>query len=98
MKQKKRKARLYQVSTKPTYESLPWPGLKAKDHLRRVVARVLKETKESAETEAWAEKQIARVLDHIPPEAAMRLVFREIKRRGKPSPRFGKSLLKMLPD
>jgi hypothetical protein len=83
---------------KPTHEKLPWPGLKAKDHLSRVVTRAVKEARETGEKEAWAEKQIARVLDHVPPEAAMRLVFREMSRRGRPLPWFAKSLLKLLPD
>jgi hypothetical protein len=83
---------------KPTHEKLLWPGLKAKDRLSRVVTRAVKEAKEAEEREVWAEKQIARVLDHVPPEAAMRLVFREMSRRGRPLPRFAKSLLKLLPD
>ena len=95
---KKRKTRLCRVSMKPTHEKLPWPGLKAKDRLSRVVTRAVKEAKETRELEAWAEKQIARMLDHVPPEAAMRLIFREVSRRGGPLPRFVKSLLKLLPD
>jgi hypothetical protein len=83
---------------KPTYEKLPWPGLKAKDHLSRVVTRAVKEAKEARERDVWAEKQIARVLHHVPPQTAMRLVFREMSRRGRPVPQFVKSLLKLLPD
>jgi hypothetical protein len=82
---------------KPTHEKLPWPGLKAKDHLSRFVTRAVKEAKERGEIVVWAEKQIARVLDHAPPEAAVRLVFREMSRRGRPLPRLAKSLLKFLP-
>jgi len=89
---------LYKVSMKPTHEKLPWPGLKAKDRLSRVVTREVKEAKETGERDVWAEEQIARVLDHVPPEVAMRLVFREISRRGRLVPRFTKSLLKLLPD
>lgn len=83
---------------KPTHEKLPWPGLKAKDHLTRVVTRAVKEAREAGEREVWAEKQIARVLDHVLPEAAIRLVFREVSRRRRPLPWFAKSLLKLLPD
>jgi hypothetical protein len=98
MRTEKRKARKYQLSKEPTYEKLPWPGLKAKDHLTRVVTRAVKETKEARERNVWAEKQIARVLDHVLPQTAMRLVFREMSRRGRPIPRFAKSLLELLPD
>lgn len=83
---------------KPTHEKLRWPGLKAKDRLSRMVTRAVKEAKETGETEVWAEKQIARVLDHVPPGAVVRLIFREMSRRGRPLPRFAKSLLKLLPD
>ena len=89
---------MYKVSMKPTHENLPWPGLKAKDRLSWVVTREVKEAKETEEREVWAEKQIAHLLDHFPPETAMRLVFREMSRRGRPIPRFAKSLLKLLPD
>jgi len=58
--------------------------LKAKDLLSRVATRAVKEAKEARETVVWAEKQIARVLDHVPPETAVRILFREISRRGKP--------------
>jgi hypothetical protein len=89
---------LRQISVKPTHEKLPWPGLRAKDHLTRVVTRAVKEAKETGEREVWAEKQIARVLDHIPPEAAMRLVIRVMRRRGRPLPGFARSLVKLLHD
>ena len=42
-----------------------------------------KEAKEARETAVWAEEQIARVLDHVPSETAVRILFREIGRRGK---------------
>jgi hypothetical protein len=97
MRTEKRKARKYRLSKEPTYEKLPWPGLKAKDHLTRVVTRAVKEAKEARERNVWAEKQIARVLDNVPPRAAIGLVFREMSRRGKPIPRLAKALLKLLP-
>jgi hypothetical protein len=81
---------------KPTHDSLPWPGLKAKDHLSRVVTRAVKDAKVARETDVWAEKQIARVLDNVPPRTAIRLVFREMNRRRKPIPRFAKVLLELL--
>ena len=98
MRKKKRKASLYEVSMKPTHDNLPWPGLKARDHLSRVVTRAVKDAKGARERDEWAEKQIARVLDNIPPRAAMRLVLREMSRRGRPIPRFAKTLLKLLPS
>ncbi len=88
---------MYKVSAKARHDNLPWPGLKARDHLSRVVARAVKDAKEAKERDAWAEKQIARVLDNVPPRAAMRLVLLEISRRGGPIPRFAKALLKLLP-
>lgn len=93
----KRKAKSYPISAAPKHEKLPWPGLKAKDHLSRVVTRAVKEAKEKTESEAWAENQIARVLDHVSPEVVMRLVFREPNRRGKHIPPFTKALLEFLP-
>jgi len=84
---KKRKAHLDRVSTKPKHEKLPWPGLKAKDHLSRVTTRAVKEAKETRENEVWAENLIARVLDYVPPETATRLLLQETYRRRKPGPR-----------
>jgi hypothetical protein len=81
---RKRKAPLYHISTKPKHEKLPWPGLKAKDYLSRVVTRAVRDAKERREKEVWAENQIARVLDQVPPEVVIRLVFRVANRRGKP--------------
>lgn len=98
MRTKKKNAPLYQICIKPTHEKLLWPGLKAKDHLSRFVTRAVKEARKTREREIWAEKQIARVLDHVPPEAAIGLVLRAMSRRGRPNPRFVKSLLKLLPD
>lgn len=80
---KKRKAHLRGLSTKPQHKKLPWPGLKAKDHLSRVVTRAVKEERETRETEAWAKNQIARVLDYVSPEIAITLVFRESLHRRK---------------
>jgi hypothetical protein len=81
---KKRTTKQYRISAAPNHEKLPWPGLKAKDHLSRVVTWAVKEAKEARETAVWAEKQIARVVDHVPPETVVRILFREISRRRKP--------------
>jgi hypothetical protein len=81
MLRKKGTAQQYRISAAPNHEKLPWPGLKAKDHLSRVVTWAVKEAKEARETACWAEEQIARVLDHVPPETAIRILFREISRR-----------------
>ena len=93
MGKKTKKVRSYRVSPKPIHQKLPWPGLRAKDHLSRVITRFLKETREAKETEAWAQEQFARVLDHLPSEPAMVLLFREMRRRRRPIPEFGKLLL-----
>ena len=68
-------------------EILPWPGLKAKDLLTRVVTKAVKEAREDKLTEPWVEKQIARVLDYVPAETAIRLIRRETKRRKTKSAR-----------
>ena len=93
---KNRKPHSNQARTTRRHERLPWPGLKAKDHLSRVVTRAVKRAKETRENEVWAENQIALVLDYVPPETAMRLVFRETRRRRKSIPRFAKALLRLL--
>jgi hypothetical protein len=72
---KKRKAHLDRVTTKPKHEKLSWPGLKVKDHLSRVATRAVKEAKEARENEVWAENVIARVLDYVQPETAMKLLL-----------------------
>lgn len=82
----KREAHLNRVGAKPKHEKLPWPGLRARDHLSRVITRAVKEAKESRENEVWAENQIAGVLDVVSPETAMRLLCSETRRRGKPVP------------
>src|SRR5882724_10996848 len=88
---KKRKEYLYRPSKKPKHEKLSWPGLKAKDHLSRVATRAVKEAKETRENEEWAESLIARMLDYVPPETAMRLLFQETFRRRKPDARSKRS-------
>jgi hypothetical protein len=84
MMRKERTALRHRISAAPNHEKLRWPGLKAKDHLSRVVTRAVKEAKEARETAVWAEKQIARVLDHVPPETAIRILLLEISRLEKP--------------
>jgi hypothetical protein len=37
------------------------------------------------------------VLANVSPRDAMRLVFREMSRRGRPIPRFAKALLELFP-
>jgi len=80
-------AHSHRVSSKPKHEKLPWPGLESKDHLSRVITRAVKEAKEARENEVWAQDEIARVLDYVPPETAMRIVAREARRRRTPIPR-----------
>ena len=67
----------------PEHEKLSWPGLRAKDHLSRVATRAVKEAKEKRENELWAESLIARVLDYVPPETAVKLILQETHRRRK---------------
>jgi hypothetical protein len=86
---KKRKPHSHRARNTPRQEKLPWPGLSAKDHLSRVTTRAVKEAQETRENEAWAENQIARLLDYVQPETAMRLLSREARRRGKPIPAVG---------
>jgi hypothetical protein len=93
-----KKRQVLELSVKPDHEKLPWPGLKAEDHLSRVIARRLKEAKESKETEMWAEAQIARVLRYIQPETAIELVFGEARRRNKSVHPIATALLKILLD
>ena len=78
---KKGKRRPSQLYAKPKRERLPWPGLKAKDHLSRVVTREVKKARECRENETWAANQIARVLDYVSAETAFALVLREVRRR-----------------
>ncbi len=81
---RKRKESAVEISTKPKYKKLPWPGLRAKDHLTRSVTRAVKEEREKKETELWAEDQIALMLKHVSAETAMKLLLRETRRRGEP--------------
>ena len=71
---KKPRPNLYRISEKPAHEKLTWPGLNAKDHLSRVVSLAVKEAKETREKEDWAENQIARVLDFVGPQTAVKLI------------------------
>jgi hypothetical protein len=75
-----------EISKGPKHEKLPWGGLRAKDHLSRVVTRAVKEARERKETELWAENQMSRVLSYVSPETAMRLLIQEVRRRRKPIP------------
>lgn len=74
------------ISREPKHEKLPWGGLRAKDHLSRVVTRAVKEARQRKETELWAENQMSRVLSYVSAETAMRLLIREVRRRRKPIP------------
>jgi hypothetical protein len=90
------KPSLRPTTTPPAHEKLPWPGLKAKDHLSRVISRALKEAKDTRENEAWAEDQIAHVLDYVSPEAAIKLVLREARCRKQFVPGFTKTRLRVM--
>lgn len=92
MARNKRNPEEYRISSKPDHEKLPWPGLKAKDRLSRVATQAVKEAREGREIAVWAEKQIARVLDHVPPETAVRILFREISRRGRARIKLGRAV------
>jgi hypothetical protein len=76
----------FEISKGPKHEKLPWGGLRARDHLSRVVTRAVKEARERKETELWAENQMSRVLSYVSAETAMRLLIREVRRRRKPIP------------
>jgi len=79
------------VSKKPKRSGRNWPGLKAKDRLSRVVTRWVKGKKEEVEKEVWAHEQIARLLDCVPPDTVMKLLYIEARRRKEsipPSPIF----------
>ena len=67
----------------PKHEKLRWPGLKSKDHLSRFVTREVKKAREVRENEVWARSQMALLLDYVPLETALRLVFCEARRRKK---------------
>jgi hypothetical protein len=74
------------LSSKPKRMKLTWPGLRAQDRLSRVITRWVKEQKEERENETWARDQIARVLDWVPPETVMKLLYREARRRNESIP------------
>ena len=93
---KKPRPNLRRISAKPEHEKLTWPGLNAKDHLSRVISLAVKEAKETREKEEWAENQIARVLDFVPPHTAMNLVFHEAHRRWRLTPSSRKLFLEFL--
>jgi len=75
------------ISMGPKRAKLRWPGLKAKDHLSRVVTKWVKERYEEKEDEDWALGQVARLLDCVPPETVMKLLYREARRRGNCIPK-----------
>jgi hypothetical protein len=81
------------VSKVPRQENLPWPGLKSRDRLSRIVTAAVKAARGARHRELRAERQIARILDNISPEKAMTLFFREISRRGRQIPRIAYNLL-----
>jgi hypothetical protein len=82
--------------TRPRHEKLPWPGLKDKNPLTRLVTRVEKQRRKARVNELWAQKLIARILEHVSGETAMRLVIREARNQGKAIPRLSKALLRLL--
>jgi hypothetical protein len=93
---KRRKPQSRPTCTKPSHQKLPWPGLKAKDHLTRVVTQAVKEAREARENEAWAESQIVRLLEYVSPQTAMELLFSEARRRRKSFRPFAKSFLNLM--
>ena len=74
------------LNSKPKHTRLSWPGLRARDRLSRVITRWVKEQEEERENEAWARDLIARVLDWVPPETVMKLLYREARRRNESIP------------
>lgn len=79
------------LNSKPRHIKLLWPGLRAQDRLSRVITQWVKEQKEERENEAWARDLITRVLDWVPPETVMKLLYREARRRNKSIPRLPSS-------
>jgi len=75
------------LNSKPRHTELSWPGLRAQDRLSRVITRWVKEQRAERENEAWARDLIARVLDWVPPETVMKLLYREARRRNESIPR-----------
>ena len=76
---KRKKSDSNNVSARPKYDNLPWPGLKAKDRMSRVITRAVKDAKIATERDEWAREQIARILDIVPPRHAMKLIMRELR-------------------
>jgi hypothetical protein len=74
------------LNSEPKHTKLTWPGLRARDRLSRVITGWVKEQKEERENEDWARDQIARVLDWVPPETVMKLLYREARRRNESIP------------
>ena len=78
---KRKKNRKKRTSPAPGHRKLPWPGLKAKDHLSRVVTRAVKEAKEAEAALNWAKAQIDCLLDYVSAEAVLELLLCEMRRR-----------------
>jgi hypothetical protein len=92
---KKAKSQRRPTLTRPKHEKLPWPGLKDKNHLMRVVTRVEKQRRKIRTDEIWAQKQIARVLQYVSGETAMRLLIREARIQGKTIQQLSDALLRL---
>lgn len=75
------KGKKKRIPAAPSHEKLPWPGLKARDHLSRVVTRAVKEAIEAQETLNWAKGQIESVLNYVSAEDALELLLCEMRRR-----------------
>lgn len=69
------------LSGKPKHEKLPWPGLKNKNYLTRIITQAVKEAKETRENEVWARKQLARIRRYIPRSVFIRLVRKELQKK-----------------
>jgi len=76
-------------------EELPWPGLKAKDHLSRVVTRAVKRAREQRHQLLRAECQIAQLLDRVPAKTVLAMFFAEMSRRGRRIPRIAYNLIEL---
>ena len=93
---KKTQPQRHPTLTRPKHEKLPWPGLKHKDYLMRVVTRVEKERRKIKVNETWAQEQIAHILKYVSGETAMQLVLREARIQGRAILRLSKALLHLL--
>jgi hypothetical protein len=87
------KPRLVRELPEDVLEELPWPGLRARDRLSRVVTRAVKEGKEEKHRLIWTEYQMGRVLDQVSPKTALAIFFLELGRRGRRVPRIVYDLL-----